>query len=119
MISHGWKEVHDSGLSRIKIIVGFFEVGTNPDGFFSFGLSSMAFSVQSLPPVVGGDQYQPILTEMLLTVFYCIIDLPDLSVNNLYCLIVLWTISIRSEEHTSELQSRPHLVCRLLLEKKK
>src|SRR5690554_5704375 len=27
--------------------------------------------------------------------------------------------TIRSEEHTSELQSRPHLVCRLLLEKKK
>src|SRR5436305_7595931 len=26
---------------------------------------------------------------------------------------------VRSEEHTSELQSRPHLVCRLLLEKKK
>src|SRR6266498_2315288 len=25
---------------------------------------------------------------------------------------------VRSEEHTSELQSRPHLVCRLLLEKK-
>src|SRR5690554_5647927 len=25
----------------------------------------------------------------------------------------------RSEEHTSELQSRPHIVCRLLLEKKK
>src|SRR5436305_6731892 len=38
-----------------------------------------------------------------------------------------WTFSLkpssirwaRSEEHTSELQSRPHLVCRLLLEKKK
>src|SRR3989442_6352522 len=28
-------------------------------------------------------------------------------------------IAERSEEHTSELQSRPHLVCRLLLEKKK
>src|SRR5690554_7027472 len=28
-------------------------------------------------------------------------------------------VSVRSEEHTSELQSRPHLVCRLLLEKKK
>src|SRR2546422_4375051 len=27
--------------------------------------------------------------------------------------------SVRSEEHTSELQSRLHLVCRLLLEKKK
>src|SRR3989442_7788185 len=31
----------------------------------------------------------------------------------------LSTPSRRSEEHTSELQSRPHLVCRLLLEKKK
>src|SRR6266498_2888407 len=29
------------------------------------------------------------------------------------------TDTARSEEHTSELQSRPHLVCRLLLEKKK
>src|SRR6266498_4496385 len=32
-----------------------------------------------------------------------------------FCTWALW----RSEEHTSELQSRPHLVCRLLLEKKK
>src|SRR2546422_2150785 len=32
-----------------------------------------------------------------------------------------WKIAVetRSEEHTSELQSRLHLVCRLLLEKKK
>src|SRR3989442_7196926 len=29
------------------------------------------------------------------------------------------TLENRSEEHTSELQSRPHLVCRLLLGKKK
>src|SRR5690625_5705233 len=29
------------------------------------------------------------------------------------------TSAFRSEEHTSELQSRGHLVCRLLLEKKK
>src|SRR2546429_6464562 len=28
-------------------------------------------------------------------------------------------LAVRSEEHTSELQSRLHLVCRLLLEKKK
>src|SRR5690554_6591916 len=32
---------------------------------------------------------------------------------------VLLVDTYRSEEHTSELQSRPHLVCRLLLEKKK
>src|SRR5207253_6110111 len=30
-----------------------------------------------------------------------------------------WSKTTRSEEHTSELQSRGHLVCRLLLEKKK
>src|SRR5690554_7762184 len=45
-----------------------------------------------------------------------------------YCRVMQSDISIdeflplgemRSEEHTSELQSRPHLVCRLLLEKKK
>src|SRR3712207_8186553 len=29
------------------------------------------------------------------------------------------SVSMRSEEHTSELQSRQYLVCRLLLEKKK
>src|SRR5690554_6986204 len=32
---------------------------------------------------------------------------------------VIYLGAKRSEEHTSELQSRPHLVCRLLLEKKK
>src|SRR3989442_1839371 len=31
---------------------------------------------------------------------------------------VVHAVAGRSEEHTSELQSRPHLVCRLLLEKK-
>src|SRR5690625_5533121 len=31
----------------------------------------------------------------------------------------LYSPGVRSEEHTSELQSRGHLVCRLLLEKKK
>src|SRR3712207_9355260 len=32
---------------------------------------------------------------------------------------VLAILALRSEEHTSELQSRQYLVCRLLLEKKK
>src|SRR2546429_4978712 len=34
-------------------------------------------------------------------------------------LVQLTVCCLRSEEHTSELQSRLHLVCRLLLEKKK
>src|SRR2546429_6426835 len=33
--------------------------------------------------------------------------------------VVVCVSPVRSEEHTSELQSRLHLVCRLLLEKKK
>src|SRR5476651_1395865 len=33
--------------------------------------------------------------------------------------LVLRGLELRSEEHTSELQSRQYLVCRLLLEKKK
>src|SRR5690606_40882100 len=37
---------------------------------------------------------------------------------SLFCQIWVWPAS-RSEEHTSELQSRENLVCRLLLEKKK
>src|SRR5690554_7613288 len=44
------------------------------------------------------------------------------SLNNLFSKISwsdLYCPRKRSEEHTSELQSRPHLVCRLLLEKKK
>src|SRR5436305_10532387 len=44
-------------------------------------------------------------------------------VGNRLCVLVGQALGaagdFRSEEHTSELQSRPHLVCRLLLEKKK
>src|SRR5258708_19361633 len=39
--------------------------------------------------------------------------------NALHQPATLRRIGIRSEEHTSELQSPDHLVCRLLLEKKK
>src|SRR5690554_3187896 len=37
---------------------------------------------------------------------------------SLHLNLLSYSINSRSEEHTSELQSRPHLVCRLLLEKK-
>src|SRR5207253_5863556 len=45
---------------------------------------------------------------------FALARLPGLEANRLRHLL-----TIRSEEHTSELQSRGHLVCRLLLEKKK
>src|SRR5437870_12689502 len=41
------------------------------------------------------------------------VELPDGAARGYVC------ENFRSEEHTSELQSRGHLVCRLLLEKKK
>src|SRR5690625_6178265 len=45
---------------------------------------------------------------------------PTLSHDQRYELFIgLLDTKLRSEEHTSELQSRGHLVCRLLLEKKK
>src|SRR5690554_7733226 len=44
---------------------------------------------------------------------------PSLPRMRLMCVLTVASLRNRSEEHTSELQSRPHLVCRLLLEKKK
>src|SRR5437870_7053133 len=45
---------------------------------------------------------------------------PGSSVMSRAATVPIWiTNPVRSEEHTSELQSRGHLVCRLLLEKKK
>src|SRR3989442_1974034 len=41
------------------------------------------------------------------------------SVSALRLMALQAALTTRSEEHTSELQSRPHLVCRLLLVKKK
>src|SRR5690606_39282571 len=38
---------------------------------------------------------------------------------SLRVIVIAWRLLKRSEEHTSELQSRENLVCRLLLEKKK
>src|SRR5690606_39971397 len=65
----------------------------------------------------------PFATEVLL--FFCRRHIPVLSRfvrilynSDIYCRLPAH-IYMRSEEHTSELQSRENLVCRLLLEKKK
>src|SRR2546421_7551169 len=53
------------------------------------------------------------------TLFRSIYDFLPLSFCLLLCLgMILFQNDFRSEEHTSELQSRSDLVCRLLLEKK-
>src|SRR5690625_5947154 len=46
-----------------------------------------------------------------------IFTLLNLGIALLHALFITCYFGMRSEEHTSELQSRGHLVCRLLLEK--
>src|SRR5690625_6974873 len=45
-------------------------------------------------------------------------DISNWDVSNVTNMVAMFSGESRSEEHTSELQSRGHLVCRLLLEKK-
>src|SRR5690554_7013629 len=73
--------------------------------FFSF---SIAFLHQEKKSGTGSFEFSWDLYSFLLNI-HCSISLDSSSTKT----------SSRSEEHTSELQSRPHLVCRLLLEKKK
>src|SRR5207244_10535933 len=49
----------------------------------------------------------------------CTVQEPHIAIPQPYFVPVSLSFSRRSEEHTSELQSPDHLVCRLLLEKKK
>ena len=58
--------------------------------------------------------------NVFLSLLLAITLFSDLSGYNDSMMMIYYTINIsRSEEHTSELQSRQYLVCRLLLEKKK
>src|SRR5687768_17775640 len=49
----------------------------------------------------------------------CLVRFRPIMMTTMAALVGTLPIALRSEEHTSELQSRLHLVCRLLLEKKK
>src|SRR5256884_2534032 len=80
------------------------------------------FRSASSPVVCGEDDMsslrsaaQPLVVEVALPQHFGILVAP--SVQDLRHLAA--AVPVRSEEHTSELQSRLHLVCRLLLEKKK
>src|SRR2546422_2942868 len=57
-----------------------------------------------------------LITTLVLGVFIPVVKAATAKTNEVRNKIEL---EVRSEEHTSELQSRLHLVCRLLLEKKK
>src|SRR5690625_6880094 len=73
----------------------------------------------TVPSVKVTDNYDsnPIYTHELKDEAGNVISNIDTTIAGNYSLIYTAT-DARSEEHTSELQSRGHLVCRLLLEKK-
>src|SRR5438876_8186601 len=71
-------------------------------------LSGWSYALADLLP---WSHHQLLLISALMAIF----DISLLAL--LYRDFRLWTIQLRSEEHTSELQSPVHLVCRLLLEK--
>src|SRR5690625_6771134 len=80
---------------------------------------------------IGAVSAHPISTETKIPIIRgcCIVDQLIISPNQVMNELIGGPINVptknpviivtRSEEHTSELQSRGHLVCRLLLEKKK
>src|SRR5690348_17573742 len=67
------------------------------------------------PWVLAFSVVQPVIWLFLFgQLFRRVIDIPGFAFHGTYLAYL-----VRSEEHTSELQSPVHLVCRLLLEKKK
>src|SRR5690606_40122284 len=58
----------------------------------------------------------PVFPDVVSTIMLPGLSIPFSSAREMMCNAIR---SFRSEEHTSELQSRENLVCRLLLEKKK
>src|SRR5690554_7705010 len=93
------------------IIIYFSAIGLTPAKFV--GTAAVFFAMLNVFKLIGAVSFG-VLT--LPTVLTALMFFPLAFVGN--WLGVKINSSLRSEEHTSELQSRPHLVCRLLLEKK-
>src|SRR5207253_11084725 len=77
--------------------------------------SDLGLAREGVNPAVAGDIQKVIAGMSDLKVVAHVDDAQPLSTESTSHVLD----SVRSEEHTSELQSRGHLVCRLLLEKKK
>src|SRR5690625_6205181 len=96
--------LNDSGGARIE------EVVSSLDGYGQIFYRNSIYSgvipqiSVIMGPSAGGAVYSPALTDIIIMVEKT---------------SKMFITGPRSEEHTSELQSRGHLVCRLLLEKKK
>src|SRR5690554_7284759 len=99
-------------LNTIKIIQNRLNPELEIEGFLlTMYDSRLRLSNQVVEEVQS--HFQEMVFETLITRNIKLSEAPS------YGKAVVMYDAARSEEHTSELQSRPHLVCRLLLEKKK
>src|SRR5256884_1193939 len=97
----------------LSLSLGLFQgKWTEPSRYVCYlALALLASGMKvSLPGVHG---------TMSVIFLFILIGVRELTLAQTLLMGVLGTVIQRSEEHTSELQSRLHLVCRLLLEKKK
>src|SRR5690625_6688231 len=90
---------------------------------YSFGLLGVfvSFLIPYFIMEKKGVNNQKILAGLTSLSLYLMLLIPDFSEDGEAATFVFerfGAVGMRSEEHTSELQSRGHLVCRLLLEKK-
>src|SRR5690554_7317178 len=92
----GWDEVHKSPFFYLTFAIGFFYYGFS---FIDYVNERRRLDIDQSIHFIRNHRGLAV------------------AIGSIYSVFIL--VPVRSEEHTSELQSRPHLVCRLLLEKKK
>src|SRR5690606_30415782 len=97
------------GLQRIYLKDVSFESPRSPDVFRSEWRPAVSINIGMQSRPLGDDTHEVVLT----------LNVEAKQEDKVAMLIEVQQAGIRSEEHTSELQSRENLVCRLLLEKKK
>src|SRR3712207_7484849 len=88
-------------------------------GLIAIGYT-MVFGIIGMVNFAHGDVFM--LSAFIALIFFLILTAWLSIASVLVALLLVMVIAMvltRSEEHTSELQSRQYLVCRLLLEKKK
>src|SRR5690606_11575851 len=105
-------------------IEGRFELGKILPGTYSLLISSLGYQSQKLTTVVvGNDQLVTLQISLqeAVKLMDAVVVRAARTTNTQSAVIseIRNSAQVRSEEHTSELQSRENLVCRLLLEKKK
>src|SRR5713226_7027303 len=114
---HGFEPLYADHADRFPLLPGLLTGGVIDDSLGSAvvtgadGVELYRSPVQYAPTFAGRDSMEPILGGMRVQIALR----PDFAPT----LVIGGMPRSRSEEHTSELQSPVHLVCRLLLEKKK